>query len=277
MLHLIEQISAPGRPERPNEDGYGTAGPYAWIIDGATGLADAPLTKAPSDAAWLTAAIHTAFTENADAPTPDALLKRANTAVAARFRAERIRVPQERYEVPAAAFILARDNGDHIEIAELGDCALLVADAAGHAHYGGTPEGRAGEKANAANIMCGSFERTPAVLANLRASRAGANAPGGFPIFAPETWDGEGARIHRHALSGPADALFMTDGYAAALLDYDLFDEAGLMAAARAGLSGPLGQIRATEADDAGNTRFPRFKQSDDASAMLVRFGGVQA
>ncbi|WMS40987.1 protein phosphatase 2C domain-containing protein [Acuticoccus sp. MNP-M23] len=277
VLHTIEQLSAPGKPGRPNEDGCGAAGAYAWIIDGATGLADAPLLDAPSDAAWLTAAIHLAFTEHADAPTPDALLARANRAVAARFAAERIRAPEHRYEIPAAAFLLVRDNGDHIEIAELGDCATIVADATGCARYGGTEEGRAREQTNAASIMHGSFERTPAVLANLRASRNQANAPGGFPIFAPGTWDGKGARIHRHPLAPTADALLMTDGYFAAVVDYALFDPPGLMAAAQDGLAGPLAQIRATETADADNTRFPRFKQSDDATALLVRFDGVQA
>jgi len=252
------------------------AGAYAWIIDGATGLADSPLLDAPSDAAWLTAAIDAAFRDNANAPTAAALLKLACAAVAARFLAERIRAPVARHEVPAASFLLVRADGDALEIAELGDCALIVADGAGHASYGGTEAGRAGEKANAAATMSGSFERTPAVLANLRASRDMANAPGGFPIFAPQTWDGEGARFHRHRRTGPADALFMTDGYAAATLDYGLYDTAGLVDAARGGLAGPLGELRAIEVADADNRRFPRFKQSDDATAMLIRFGDVQ-
>ncbi|MFL4993046.1 MAG: hypothetical protein ACJ8DV_17385, partial [Microvirga sp.] len=47
----LDRLSLPG--SRVNEDGTGLRGPFAWVIDGATGLSDEQLTSGGSDAAWL--------------------------------------------------------------------------------------------------------------------------------------------------------------------------------------------------------------------------------
>ena len=66
----------------------------------------------------------------------------------------------------------------------------------------------------------------------------------------------------------------MTDGYATLIDDYAQFDPAGLFAAVRTqGLAQVAIQLRALEAEDAACTRFPRFKASDDATALWLRVG----
>ena len=67
-------------------------------------------------------------------------------------------------------------------------------------------------------------------------------------------------------------ALLVSDGFEAAIDDYALYDGAALMAAA-GDLEAVLAEVRAVENDDPDLTRFPRFKRSDDATAMLVHFG----
>ena len=64
----------------------------------------------------------------------------------------------------------------------------------------------------------------------------------------------------------------MTDGYEAAVDDYALFTPAELMAAAQTDIRAPLDAARAVEAADPACVRFPRFKPSDDATAILVRY-----
>ena len=51
-LELIDAVSAPGHPTRPNDDAYCHAGAVAAVFDGATGLGES-LLPGGSDAAWL--------------------------------------------------------------------------------------------------------------------------------------------------------------------------------------------------------------------------------
>lgn len=290
-LAVLAAISEAGRPGRPNEDGWGVAGPFAWVIDGATGLAEEALLAhgaAPgSDAAWLTAALGAALAAGAPAAgTPQALLASAAREVAARFVAERRRPPRERYEMPTAAVLLARFGDAGVEIAEMGDCGLWLSgdetdDGAGGAvRYGGTPQGRALERENARRYALSGGPavdgaRDASVLDFLRRVRNRANRPGGYVVFAPEPDCAALARLHRHRARA-GEALFVSDGYEAAI-DYGLYTGEGLLAAARCDPAKPLAALRRVEREDAGRTRHPRFKVSDDATALVVRFAGVQA
>lgn len=272
MLRLVEAITDPGRAGKANEDGYGLAGDFAWIIDGATGLADAPLLDAPSDAAWLTASLHDALTVGANTTTdPRALLTQAADRVTAAFKAERKRVPAERYEVPTAAVLLAH-FGDVVTVTDLGDCGLYLRHGNELARYGGSERGKALEQQNAQMLMSGGKGRTGEVLDFLRKIRNMANTPEGYAIFAPEPGCTARARTQVHA-GGAGRALFMTDGFEAAEEDYGLYDKGALMASAEADLAGPLKALRQVEADDPHCTRYPRFKPSDDATAMLIEYG----
>lgn len=278
MVRMLWAISDPGRPGRPNEDGCGAAARFAWVIDGATGLGDDDLLDAPSDAAWLTAALDEVLARAAaDHTSPHELLIHAAAECERRFLAERRRAPRERYEVPTAAVMLAHFGPDAVEIAELGDCALFLAGGDGAIRrFGGTEEGRALETANARNMMTpGTDRRAPDVLAFLRRVRNRANTPGGYAIFAPERGTADAARCHRHPIA-VGEALFLSDGYEAAIDDYGLYDAPGLFAAARRDIKLPLDALREVEDKDPDCQRFPRFKKSDDATAMLVRFGDVQ-
>ena len=272
MLRLVEAISEPGSTNKPNEDGYGIAGRFAWIIDGATGLADAPLLDAPSDAAWLTARIDAAFQELSAAYTdPLVLMRAAADRVSAEFVSQRVRTPDARFEIPPAAVLLAHFDAV-VTLCDVGDCGLYIDAGPRIARFGGTATGKALEQKNATQFMASGQGRTPEVMAFLRRVRNLANTPQGYAIFAPDADWTDRARVHVHR-SSTGTALFMTDGFEAAEEDYGLYDRAGLMAAAKAGLSAPTRAVRDAEAADPDCTRFPRFKPSDDATAMVVQYG----
>lgn len=277
MLDVLGSVTAPGREGRPNEDGCGTVGPFAFVIDGATGLGHEPLLDGPSDAQWLTSALIASFHAHGDrVDSPLELMQWAVRDTELRFTQERRRSPQERYEIPTAAVLVAQFTDGHVDIAELGDCALYLRDGAGISRYGGTARGRALEQENARKMMGRGGGRSPEVVAFLRAIRNKANTPKGYPIIAPEARSADRARVFRHAINGPCEALFLSDGFDAAIEDYGLYDGEGLMDAARSGLSGPLEALRAVERDDPDCVRYPRFKQGDDATALYVRSGAVQ-
>ena len=275
-LETLGAVSDAGRPNRANEDGFGVTGAFAWVIDGATGLGDAPLLDAPSDAAWLTAALDLALREAAEraeeVEDPVMLLAEAAQRVELRFRDERSRAPVERYEIPTAAVLLARFDGERVAMADLGDCALYVRTDGTIARYGGVKSGRDLEQANARKLMAGGSGRTPEVVAFLREVRNRANTPRGYPIFAPEASCIARARRAEH-VAASGEALLLTDGYEAAIDDYALYTPQTLLDAARVSIRGPLDAMRAVERDDPDCTRFPRFKPSDDATALHLAFG----
>lgn len=285
IINVAGALCEAGRPGRPNEDGYGTAGRFAWVIDGATGLSDERLTPGASDAAWLTAAMGEAFHAAAGrCDDPGALLAEAAEVTAARFRRERRRAPREAYEIPTAA-VLVLHAGSSLRIAELGDCAVWIAlSGADPVRFGGTDAGRARETESARRFVAeaggtgtGAATKTgtgggrsPALLAHLRAVRSRANTPEGYATFAPDPACIAGLR--RHELAGATGhALLLTDGFEAAIDDYGLVDGPGLLAAAH-DLPAMLARIRAVEAADPDRRRYPRFKRSDDATALHIRF-----
>jgi hypothetical protein len=272
---LVDAVSDPGREGRANEDGWGVAGRFAWIIDGATGLGDEPLLDAPSDAAWLTAVVSQTLAAKAAAVSdPGLLLAAAAEEAETRFLAERRRPPRERYEIPTCAVLVARFDADGVTTVDLGDCGLYVS-AAGVIHrVGGSDTGRALEKASAQRLMAGGGGRGPEAMAHLRAVRNRANTPEGYPIIAPDAASARRAR--RNFLPAREGlALFVTDGFEAAVEDYGLYTGESLVASANS-LGEVLAALREVERNDPNCTRFPRFKPSDDATAVTVRFGAVQ-
>ena len=69
-----------------------------------------------------------------------------------------------------------------------------------------------------------------------------------------------------------AAILLASDGFLALAGDYGAYGAAGLMQAAMARGLAPLGEeLRAIEEADAEGVKFPRFKKSDDATALLLK------
>lgn len=279
-VELLDAVTAAGSANRANEDGWGARGRVVWVIDGATGLGDSPLLDAPSDAAWLASRMNAAFGELADAgqDDPQRILATAAERIAAAFAAERTRSPEQRYEIPTAAVLLAVFHDMYVDIAELGDCRIYVRpgnDAIVEA--GGTAHGRALERANADRVATGaSTLRTPAVLELLREVRNRANTDAGYWVFAPDPEPVRRSRRHRLGWGSGAHALFATDGFDALCEDYRRYSPADLLAAARArGLAPLIDELRGIErVEDPQRTAYPRFKVSDDATAVLVAAAG---
>jgi hypothetical protein len=281
FLDVIDAISLAGSRHRPNEDSFGRAGKRVWVIDGATSLCDHPLVPGSSDAAWIAMRANEAFTRHAGMADTRRMLLAVADDLETAFIAERARAPQEPWEMPCAAFLMltVRDRSD-LEIASLGDCRCLIhtADHLTHA-FGATPESDAREAAHASRHAAGQGSdariRTPEVLAMLRANRAKVNTPGHLHVLAPDRSFVEGLRLEGVSLRAASHALLMTDGFAALNLRYrDFTDEAFVPAALDSGLARLAMRLRKIEDDiDPDCTRHPRWKRSDDASAVLVEIG----
>src|SRR4051812_49634720 len=134
MLTALDTVSDPGGgPAGVHEDvaGHGTLS--AWVLDGATGLADGRLLPGPSDAAWLAATYDGLLRAHADRADlgPEHLLAGLIETVTASFAAQALRPPAHRYELPSAGMVLVRLRRGRLEYARLGDCRAVLAPAGG--------------------------------------------------------------------------------------------------------------------------------------------------
>jgi hypothetical protein len=287
VLTLLDSVSLAGDRTKQNDDALGAAGAAAWVIDGATDLHDQPIMPAPSDAAWIAQRLNQdlmRFAEEEGWETPGlATLRywfRTSSQNAAVAFDERSDEAVESWKSPIASVLLVVETADGLSGLDLGDCRLFALDATGRAHEGGGPPGAADREtqfAAAAKSLAagagGALYRAAPVLEKLRESRARQNTDPDAAIFGLNPQCAEAARAWSVTLMRPAHVVLATDGFAALADRYESYDAAGLVRAALdKGLHELCRELRAIETADASGEAHPRWKRSDDASALLLRF-----
>jgi hypothetical protein len=285
VLTLLDAISLAGDRDKQNDDACGIAGQCAWVIDGATDLHDAPIADAATDAAWIAAGLNQVFNSRRfDGPQNEASLRNAladaSAALAERFAPHaRARGTFPAWMSPIASLIIAAETDAGLVTLDLGDCRLYARDADGAAQTAGGPEDAAdretrfaAEAAKSAPGETAALYRTPHVLEILRAKRAAQNSDAGSAIFGLDPRCAKQARFAALSLKRPAHSLICTDGFSALCDRYGAYDAAGFVAAAlERGLHELGRELRAIETADAGGAKHPRWKRSDDATALLLR------
>lgn len=281
-LTILDRLSLPGRPDRPNEDAMGEGGAVAFVLDGATGLGDEPLLRADSDAAWVAKTAARALAAHAAgyAGDLDSLVYKATVDVERAFRAERLRETYESYEIPWATLAICGVTSGALNLAFLGDSRLLVRDDQGVVHHFGAPlKYRKGEQALAQKMIAeakgerlGIETIRASVMPQLRASRAKVNTPEGYWLMGPDPRAAAHVVKSKLRIGSGAMVMMMTDGFYALIEDYKLYDDAGLIKAALGkGLTELGDELREIELNDPLGKKFPRMKTSDDATAMVIR------
>jgi hypothetical protein len=283
-LSVIASITDPGHPDRENEDRLGWNETCTFVIDGATSLAG-PIVRPPrSDAAWLAehAAGHFRSRLTSERCTAS-VVRELNRQAAIRFE-EACRVQEvERFRHPTAGFTVLRVFDGRIEVVGLCDCVLFLRDAAGTlVRWSAIAVKRSREQyfARKALIRSGGFDgggsayREHEVLTDLRARRALHNVAGG-PVWTlglePDAADH--LVISNLDISLPATGVLCTDGFGDLIDAYARYTIDGLIERAEtAGLPSLIEELRHIERHvDPNGDLFPRFKQCDDASAVLLR------
>lgn len=266
---LLQSLSIAGDPDTPNDDRIGCTGRLAWVIDGATDLGPPGLVGTQGGAAWIADTAGTAFAHAAD-ESIDAICASVFAQVERRYAAAQQRDALGRWELPSAAFLAARAGPHGIELGWAADCTALIRRGDDVARIGA----RVDRNAEAASAACfaghglGDKQRPEAITDALRQSRN--RLPRhvlGVEPLAPEDL---GLAVVPAAAGD--DVLLMSDGFAALVDSYAALDDEALMASlGTRGLVELAFELRAIEAGDAACTRFPRFKRSDDASALWLR------
>lgn len=280
MLTLVETISLAGDRAKQNDDACGSAPGCAWVIDGATDLHEPPLTDAASDAAWI-AHFANAWL-HADASPGDeqhlrALVREASEQAADaydRLVAER---PANQWQWPLGSMLMTAENADGVIGLDLGDCRCFALDTDGAAYEsGGPPKAADNETQLAARAASaagdGPLLRHADTLDMLRRMRGFQNTPGGSWTFCLLPRCADEARVWTLRLKRPAHILLATDGFSAIVDRYAMYDAGGIVRAALdKGLQELGRELRAVETQDASGAKHPRWKRSDDATAVLVR------
>src|ERR1700759_5045974 len=125
-FEILDTLSIPGNPLKPNDDAFGHANNAAVVLDGATSLGE-PLMPGDSDAAWIAhfgARRLIAHVKDGDQPV-DALRHTFEDAKKS-FEALRKRPMQESWELPFASMAFAFEAEGGFEFLWYGDCAGLL-------------------------------------------------------------------------------------------------------------------------------------------------------
>lgn len=279
-LTILDAISLKGQGAQ-NEDAYGAQDGFAWVLDGATGVAASRIAGGVSDAAWYAARVDAelsrAIRRQPDADTPT-LLREAVEEVAQGYRTATAGQEEPPFP-PSAAFVMLR-TGDHgVDFTGLGDCAALFTPADGGIGYFEPDEERRIDNESLRRLVA-EQEKTPdadhaeitaRLTPVLRRNRARMNTPEGYWIlsFSQAALDHLYAR--RVAVDRSAPVILMSDGFTRALKMLDGMNEARLYDAILSDGAAAIGdRLRRAEAADASCRRHPRFKKSDDATCLVV-------
>ncbi len=275
MLTFVDAISLAGDRKKQNDDAFGFSRTRAWVLDGATDLHDAPLAKCASDASWIAhfanARLHAA---DASAPLQD-VVRMASVHAAQVFAATSNNAAFERWQSPISSLLMIEETATGVRGLDLGDCRCFAVDATGAVHIKGGPEGARDAEAAAAASQTDAdkplLQRTN-TIDMLRRSRASLNRPGYQWTFGLDPTCADHARLWAFDLPKPAHVLLMSDGFAVLVDQYEAYDAAGLVRAVlEKSMHQLCAELRAIEIADTLGAKHPRFKASDDATAVLLR------
>lgn len=257
---LIQSISLAGSTATPNDDRYGATPQRAWMIDGSTDLGPPGLMGSQPGAAWLAATASRAFAA-AETGTLGDTLDEVYARTAAAYAAERVRDPVDAWELPSAAFLAIALIDGALDLAWLADCVCLILRGEVVTRLGPQPSA---DETEQARVHATGPERP---LEMLRAERM---RPERRILGIDPTH-----RAHVEHLRVPVEpgdeVLLMTDGMGALVDDYGIPLDSFIAMLRTEGLPALAAHLRAIETADGTRTRYPRFKGSDDATALWLR------
>lgn len=281
-MNIIEKITDQGMAHKNNEDICGHTGNSVWIFDGATGLSQDQLVapQGKTDPRWLVETAHDSLKQHAGRISDlhhlyAAVLGDCEDA----FEAQKKRAPNAPYELPMAASLILHYNGTTVTCGALSDCSMIIETEKGlqvmspcsaHAQIDTTTKVKMIE---AIESGLSPEDARAHLIPHLQENRKLANCDGGYDVFAPTRGLEDKIRIEVFSPAINGHALMMTDGFYALVENYDAYTDQSLIEAVKSkGLRKLLEELRQIEEDDKGILKFPRFKKSDDATAILLKF-----
>ena len=283
MFTILDRISWPGHPDKPNEDICGVSGDWAWVIDTSIFPGTAPVMHDTSDATWLATFANERLSNLApQAQDGVTLLRHVMEEARTVYRAV---APVERHEDfvtwPLGAMTLVRRRAHVLDAWTFGDTTAYVRQPNGTVRIlGDAPGLREAEAAMAARLMREAGSRPTAILdepvflawlGERRERQRKSGIPAALLSLNPDAAD----RLRHETATYEAGTaiLLASDGFSALVDLYRAMDAETLMGQAlKTGLEPLVKLAREIETErDPDGRLYPRFKLSDDATAILLR------
>ena len=281
MFTVLDRVSWPSAPGKANEDICGASGDWAWVIDTSIFPGTKPVMHDKSDATWLATFADERLSNLApQAQDGPSLVRHVIEAARTAFLAA---APAERHDFvtwPFGAMTLVRRRGDTLDVWTFADTTAYVRPPGGAAlTLGQAPGLRELESAKAADLIRESGAAPTAILDEpvflrwLGERRERQKQGGSLALLGldPRAVD----RLRHETVPCPDGTVILlaSDGFSALVDLYGHTDAEGLVEAARtSGLDALAVQARLIETkQDPAGLRYPRFKASDDATALLLR------
>jgi hypothetical protein len=269
--------------DRVNEDAVGFIGEpdnvqAAWALDGVTGINDADLGLAGSDAQWFVSRIDIHLRGLLpEARTVEAVMSNLiDCLIEDQAQALSRKAMPANYDPPAACIAALCRIGSGWHAIRLGDCRLLAKDRIGTRRIVDFANDEFDHwiTAEAQRLRVEGIGDIREILSRLQpklfANRRRRNHSGGYGVI-------EANRacldfLEHMPLDDPTSALITSDGFFRLVDHYHALSEPELLAraAGQSEIDALYEKLRAIEASDPDCRKFPRFKPADDASAIAL-------
>jgi hypothetical protein len=262
-----------------NEDiAYSTEN-YGWVIDGATGLNNRSFTGASSDAYWFVNEWNDYLKESIlnNSVSIKEIITKGVEVISNKFFHLVAVEHLDRIDLPSASIVVLRVNNNKMEYFLLGDCTLVVQNNEGKSsiikqRFLDALDNKAKEEM--AGLMARKginfIEARQEINPSLVKHRLLKNTPNGYWTLEFDKSAVENALLGYLDFEDCKKALLMSDGFSAIFDNYHIIDESNLISRVeKQGLQQIYKLLRAIEEEDAEILKFPRFKKSDDASAVI--------
>ncbi|MEP1209838.1 MAG: hypothetical protein ABJM29_21130 [Rhizobiaceae bacterium] len=278
---LLSEVSFAGSDTKANEDRHGHCANTALVADGATGLGDRQYMDGhDSDAAWLAKfATDHLLTSGHDFSESKEVFANLMTVARDEFFAAAAEQDIPRYAWPCASIALLSLQERHLQFSGLGDCTAYIRPPGEQVQkYSALRDYAQAESAfakihveKARGIKGESLLHHPETLDDLRRVRAAQNTPEGnvWTLGLVPTASEQLQQTNLAAVAG-TQVLICSDGFSALEDAYDCHSPASLLqSAGDRGLEALYRELRHIEHTiDPLAEKFPRFKRSDDATAI---------
>lgn len=272
-----ESISMPG--DRINEDIVCSTDTYGWVIDGATGLNNKNLTGTDSDAFWFVNEWNEYLKESITDSSRNIkeIVSSGIEFISNKFHQIIEQVHPDKIDLPSASIVIIRVNDNKMEYFLLGDCTLIIQNASGESlvHKQYLLEKLDGiAKAEVLKLIRDKgmkfSEAKQKISSLLIKHRLLKNTPEGYWTLEFEKEAVEKSLWGSVDLEECQKVLLMSDGFSAIFDSYSYTNKDNIISLIEEqGLQRACSIIRAIENEDSEILRFPRFKKSDDASAVF--------
>lgn len=276
---FFSSITMPGTPI--NEDTAYADKTAGWVIDAATGLTDSRYTSEGSDGEWFKNQWDKYLGKlmNNSEYTIKEIVKNGIKLIRDEFFKEAGTAEVKNIERPSASLAMVRFNKNTMEYLLLGDCSLLIQYADGHVERIKDTslekfDGKAISELDRIRRENNTTfqEARKAINPLLIKHRCMKNTPEGY-------WSLEfNDKAVEHCIEGKIPAkdvdsiLLLTDGFASVYDIYGFCSIKELFSIIKTkGLNEVCNIIRNIEDKDSDMREFPRFKKSDDTSAVYYR------